>query len=67
MDLPFATSVMFGVGVAPKKKLSCLFNQPNFHSEIRLAPGNVVMITLLYMERDPCGSGYTGLRERIQF
>ena len=40
--------------------------QPSFHSGIRLVTGNVVMV-VIDIEKAPCGSGYTRLRERMQF
>ena len=40
--LAFARSGMFGLGIAPKEKLSRLFNPVS--KEIRLVPGKVVMV-----------------------
>ena len=43
---------MFGLGIVPKEKLSHPFN-PSFHSEIRLVPGNVVMVAIDMYRRSP--------------
>ena len=40
--LAFARSGMFGLGIAPKEKISRLFNPVSIG--IRLVPGNVVMV-----------------------
>ena len=64
--LVFARPGVFGLGIAPKEKIFRLFNPVSIG--IRLVPGIVVMVVIaMYVKKNPCGSGYTGLRERRHF
>ena len=49
--LAFATSGMFRLGIAPKEKLSHLFNPVSMG--IRLVPGNVVMVAIDIYRKSP--------------
>ena len=49
--LAFATSGMFGLGIAPKEKISRLFNPVSIG--IRLVPGNVVMVAIDMYGKSP--------------
>ena len=50
--LAFARSEMFGLGIEPKEKISCLFNTVSIG--IRLVPGHVVMVAIdIYVRKKP--------------
>ena len=64
--LAFVRSGMFGLGMVPKEKLSRLFNPVSiWESDLYLETW--LWSPLICKEKAPFGSGYTGLRERIQF
>ena len=64
--LTLARSGMFGLGIAPKEKLSRLFN-PVSIQEQDLYLETWLWSPLICTEKSSSGSGYAGLRERIQF
>ena len=63
--LAFTKSGMFWLDIAPKEKLSCLFN-PVSIQEFDLCLETWLWSLLICTGKTPRGSEYTGLRERIQ-
>ena len=56
--LAFVRSGMFGLGIAPKEKLS----ETLFHSGIRLVPGNVVMVAIDMYGKSPLWEWIHGIK-----